>query len=76
MLLRCIWHLQHAGYQAGRQRNPSGAISVDKLTVYLDDQRWHSFDIMTNFDIPGVPTRVLWFHIAGANPVPTGGIPD
>src|SRR5206468_7964135 len=26
LLLRTIWHLQLAGYQAGRQRNPSGAI--------------------------------------------------
>jgi hypothetical protein len=76
MLLRVIWHLQLAGYNAARQRNPSGAISNDKLAVFLDDNRWHTYDIMTNFDIPGATTRMIWFHIDGANPVPNGGIPD
>ena len=28
-----IWHLRLAGFQAGRQKNPSGAISDDKLTI-------------------------------------------
>lgn len=36
LLLRMIWHLNTAGFQAGRQQNPSGAISVDKLTVIVD----------------------------------------
>jgi hypothetical protein len=77
MLLRVIWHLQLAGYNAARQRNPSGAVSNDKLAVFLtDDNRWHTYDIMTNFDIPGATTRMIWFHIEGANPVPSGGIPD
>src|SRR5262245_46262419 len=31
LLLRVIWHLKLAGYDAARQRNPSGAISNDKL---------------------------------------------
>ncbi len=76
MLLRCIWHLQHAGYQSGRQRNPSGAISTDKLTIFLDDQRWHAFDIMTNFDIGGVSTRMLFLEVTPPNPQGNGGIPD
>lgn len=32
---RCIWHLQQAGFTAGRQRNPSGIISVWHLSVYV-----------------------------------------
>ncbi len=76
MLLRCIWHLQHAGFQAGRQRNPSGAISTDKLTVVLDDQRWHAYDIMTNWDIGGVATRLIWFEVTPPSPLANGGIPD
>jgi hypothetical protein len=35
LLLRMIWHLQQVGFTAGRQRNPSLAISKDKLTVNL-----------------------------------------
>jgi hypothetical protein len=31
-----IWHLQRAGFTAGRQQNPSGRISGDKLSVVVD----------------------------------------
>ena len=36
MILRVIWHLRQAGFTAGRQRNPSGAISADKFCVEVD----------------------------------------
>ena len=36
MLSRMIWHLRTAGFTAGKQQNPSGAISGDKLTVEVD----------------------------------------
>lgn len=36
LLLRCIWHLRLAGFSAGRQRNPSGVLSPDKLCVVVD----------------------------------------
>jgi hypothetical protein len=36
LLLRMIWHLRLAGFSAGRQRNPSGATSGDKLTVVVN----------------------------------------
>jgi len=76
LLLRIIWHLQLAGYQSARQKNPSGAISNDKLTVVLDDGRWHAFDVMTNFDVGGLATRLIWFEVGGPNPQQNGGIPD
>jgi hypothetical protein len=75
LLLRTIWHLHLAGYEAGRQRNPSGAISVDKLTV-LANGSWMAVDIYTNFDVPGVPLGVIWWPVTGPNHVPAGGIPD
>lgn len=36
LLRRMIWHLQQAGFTAGRQQNPSGAISEQKLCVIVD----------------------------------------
>jgi len=44
LLRRAIWHLHLAGYQSGRQRNPSGAISNDKLTIAIDGA-WRAYDI-------------------------------
>jgi len=35
-VLRAIWHLQQEGFTAGRQRNPSGLLSNDKLAVVVD----------------------------------------
>lgn len=75
LLLRTIWHLHLAGYQAGRQRNPSGAISIDKLTVLINGS-WMAYDIYTNFDVPGVPLGVIWWPVTPPNHVPEGGIPD
>ena len=75
LLLRTIWHLQVAGYEAGRQRNPSGAISFDKITILLNGA-WMAVDIYTNWDVPGIPLSVIWWPVGGANHVPEGGIPD
>ncbi|PYR37269.1 MAG: hypothetical protein DMF90_07400 [Acidobacteria bacterium] len=73
LLRRSIWHLHLAGYQAGRQRNPSGAISSDKLTIFIGG--WHAYDIFS-LGYAGVATRVQFFEVTPANPVPDGGIPD
>lgn len=75
LLLRTIWHLQLAGYQAGRQQNPSGAISKDKLTILLNGS-WQAVDIYTNFDVPNVATSVIWWPVSPANYQPNPGIPD
>jgi hypothetical protein len=75
LLLRTIWHLHLAGFQAGRQRNPSGAISIDKLTILINGS-WIAVDIYTNFDVPGVPLGVIWWPVTPPNHVPEGGIPD
>ncbi len=71
LLRRTIWHLHLAGYQAGRQRNPSGIISSDKLTIYINGA-WHAYDIFGLQD----PLTVHFIEVFPANPVPDGGIPD
>jgi hypothetical protein len=75
LLHRVIWHLQLAGYQAGRQRNPSGAVSFDKVTIVLDGQ-WKAFDIFTDWDIPGKDTRVLFIEVFPPSHIPNSGLPD
>lgn len=74
LLLRTIWHLQLAGYQAGRQRNPSGAISSDKLTIFVNGG-WHAYDIFS-LGYAGVASKVQFFEVGSPNPVASGGIPD
>ena len=75
LLRRMIWHLQHAGFQAGRQRNPSGAISNDKLTVFSDNA-WHAFDVFFDYGVAGQPTQVIFYEVFPPNTVADGGIPD
>jgi hypothetical protein len=76
LLLRTIWHLQLAGFQSGRQRNPSGAISNDKLTIFIDGN-WHLYDIY-RLGYAGVATTVQFMEIdmSGANHIPSSGIAD
>jgi hypothetical protein len=74
LLRRIIWHLQLAGFQAGRQRNPSGAISGDKLTVVADGA-WHAYDVWT-LGGAGRPISVIFYEVFPPNPVADGGIPD
>ena len=69
-----IWHLQLAGFQSGRERNPSGAISGDKLTVVADGA-WHVYDVWT-LGGAGRPISVIFYEVFPPNPVADGGIPD
>jgi len=75
LLLRYIWHLQLAGFQAGRQRNPSGAISGDKLTIHLDGQ-WKAFDIFFDVGAANRPIELIFWEVFPADHVPDGGVPD
>jgi hypothetical protein len=76
LLLRTIWHLQQAGFNAARQRNPSGAISSDKLTINLSGA-WHSYDLYS-IGWAGLATTIhpFIYEVFPPNPVPDGGIPD
>jgi hypothetical protein len=73
LLRRMIWHLESAGFQADRQKNPSGLISKDKLTINIGG--WRVWDIMT-LGYANVAGRVTFNEITGANPVADSGIPD
>jgi hypothetical protein len=74
LMLRMIWHLRLAGFQAGRQKNPSGAISGDKLSVFADGF-WRAYDVVsTRHD--GSPLDVHFDEVFPANHVPDTGIPD
>ncbi len=74
LLLRTIWHLQLAGFQAARQRNPSGAISNDKMNIVIDGG-WHTYDIFS-LGGAGVATRQAFSETPPPNPVASPGIPD
>lgn len=76
LLQRTIWHLRLLGYDAARQRNPSGAISSDKLAIVFNGG-WHAYDIY-GLGGPGRATTVHphIYEVALPNPVPHGGISD
>lgn len=73
-LRRMIWHLNNAGFTAGRQMNPSMVLSADKLTVTVDGTL-RAYDMFT-----GPPfTMALGVHVLEvfpANQVADAGIPD
>ena len=74
LMLRMIWHLKLAGFQAGRQQNPSGRVSEDKLTV-LADGMWRVYDVVsTRHD--GSPLDVHFDEVPLPNHVPDPGVPD
>jgi hypothetical protein len=75
LLLRTIWHLKQYGFDAGRQRNPSGAISNDKLTILINGG-WHAYDIFYDLGHPGVPMKIIFFEVFPAGPLAYPGIPD
>jgi hypothetical protein len=75
LLLRTIWHLQLAGFDAARQRNPSGAISNDKLTILIDGA-WRAYDIFRDVGRPGVPIDLIFIEVFPAGPLAYPGIPD
>jgi hypothetical protein len=75
LLRRTIWHLRVAGYQSGRQKNPSGAISNDKLTVAIDGA-WRAYDIFMDYGAPGVAMRVIFKEVFPANSLADSGISD
>jgi hypothetical protein len=74
LLRRIIWHLEVYGFQADRQRNPSGLISKDKLTILIGGT-WRAFDVFT-LGYAGVATRMVWGEVFPADHVADGGIPD
>lgn len=74
LLRRVVWHLQLAGFQAARQRNPSGLISGDKLCIVIDGN-WQAYDI-SSLGYAGRATTMQFQTIGGAQPVADAGLQD
>jgi hypothetical protein len=73
LLRRMIWHLKQAGFQSNRQRNPSGLISNDKLTINIGG--WRVWDVMT-LGYAGHAGNVTFNEVPLPDPVSDTGIPD
>jgi len=75
LLLRIIWHLKLAGFDAAQQRNPSGAISKDKMNIFIRNT-WRTYDIFA-LGVAGRPTTLTGLgQVRPENPVFSDGIAD
>ena len=75
LLLRIIWHLKLVGFDAAQQRNPSGAISKDKMNILIRET-WRTYDIFA-LGVAGVPNRITGLgRVFPENPIFSDGIPD
>ena len=75
LLRRMIWHLQQAGFTAGRQQNPSGLLSRDKLAVEVDSVV-RAYDVFLAFDDNTIQMGVYAGEVPSPNLVPDAGIAD
>jgi hypothetical protein len=75
MLSRMIWHLQQAGFTAGKQKNPSGAISGDKLT-FEDQGVLRTYDVMSDRPFATTAVDVHMNEVGGPQLVADAGTPD
>ncbi len=73
LLLRTIWHLNQAGFTAGRQRNPSGILSTDKLAV-IESGVTRAFDCYTGTFTAGMTVQAI--QVSPPNLVADPGTPD
>lgn len=74
LVLRMIWHLREAGFTAGRQQNPSGALAQQKLCVVVDGVT-RAYEVLNGVD-KSVQTPTQMEEVAPPNLVDDAGIPD
>lgn len=74
LVLRMIWHLNQAGFVAGRQRNPSSAISKDKITIEIGGTTF-AYDVFQGVNFTEA-TPVQAFRVCPADYVAAPGTPD
>jgi hypothetical protein len=74
LIERMIWHLKEAGFSAGRQQNPSKAISKDKIVIFVDGVL-RAWDIFAGKP-PTEPIQIQALEVAPAKLVDSAGIPD
>lgn len=75
LLRRMIWHLKQAGFSAGRQQNPSKAISGDKLTV-VTESVLRAYDVFADSSNFLAPMSTHMVEVAPPVMVDDAGIPD
>jgi hypothetical protein len=74
LLLRIIWHLNNYGFLAGRQKNPNGIISGNKLTCKIGGVV-RAFDVFREVTYTEVtPPRIM--EVEPAHYVAEAGTPD
>lgn len=75
LMLRMVWHLRNAGFTAGRQRNPSGILSKDKLCVVVDGVT-RAYDVFLGKGNYTVAMSTQMLEVAPPDLVDDPGIPD
>lgn len=75
LLQRIIWHLNLAGITAGRQKNPSGALSRDKMAIQIQG-RTYAYDIYVDYDNFAAQLQMSVHQVFPANYQVDGGIAD
>jgi hypothetical protein len=77
LLRRMIWHLNQYGYTAGRQRNPSGLLSKDKLSVQIPGEAtYRAYDVFFSFDSYATAMGTQMAQVFPPNYDADGGIAD
>jgi hypothetical protein len=77
LLRRMIWHLQQAGFVAGRQNNSATGVRIsnDKLTVEIAGTM-RAYDTMGSYDEFTTPIQTRMGEVFPARYVPDAGVPD
>lgn len=75
LMRRAIWHLRQGGFDAGRQQNPSGLLSRDKLCVVVDGVL-RAYDIFLGKGNFSVAMSTHMHEVGPAVLVDDEGIPD
>jgi hypothetical protein len=82
LVRRCIWHLQEAGFTAGRQLNPSGILSNTRLCVVVDSgvadppTYTREYDLFLAHGVYWEDMTMQMSEGPGAHLVDDAGIPD
>jgi len=75
LIRRMIWHLNQYGFVAGRQQNPSGLISKDKVAVTIGGTAF-AYDVLSSLNAYTVPMTVTGGRVCPANLQSDAGLPD
>ncbi len=77
LIERIVWHLQQAGFGAGRQNNSATGVRIsnDKITVLIDGV-YRAYDVMGAYDDFTTPIQMRMGQVFPANYFATAGIAD